>query len=174
MIRCFVSFFFGIAAILIAIAAAGKWADNPVWLILGLVALGLGLALFYNIYSALRFRQTVKVTPSSITAESPAKGTTRLAWRDITNIREVQSRVDKARSAAPLVEVMISLYFNLPFLADIQRRGLLVFEAGHAPAIAIRQHLVYPHRLDQLKQAIEQYAPARTQGEQYLKLNLNN
>jgi hypothetical protein len=174
LIRCFICFFFGLAALVIAVAAALKLGDGPDWIILFLAAVLLALFLFYFIFVSIRYRQVITVTSQNLTSVSPALGTTQIPWRDITDIREVQTRIERARSAAPLVEVMLSLYFNLPFLAGIERRGLLVFEAGDKSRIEIRQHLIYPHRLDQLRQAIERYAPSRRQGEQYLKLNLNN
>jgi hypothetical protein len=173
LIRGFISFFFGLAATVIAVAAALKLGDGPVWIILFGAAVLLALFLFYYIFVSIRYRQVITVTSRELTSISPALGATQIAWRDITDIREVQTRIERVRSAAPLVEVMLSLYFNLPFLAGIERRGLLVFEAGDK-RIEIRQHLIYPHRLDQLRQAIERYAPSRRQGEQYLKLNLNN
>jgi hypothetical protein len=72
---------------------------------------------------------------------------------------------------------MLSLYLNLPFLAGIERRANLVFEAGPDRVIALREHLIYPHRLDQLRQAIGRYAPPRSKAvpiELILKANTHN
>ncbi len=172
--RCFISFFFGVAAVVITVAAILKLGDGLAWIVLGVAAALLALSLFYFVIISVRNRQVINVTARDITSQSTAFGTIQIPWREITDIREVQTRIERVRSAAPLVEVMLSLYLNLPFLAGIERRALLVFEAGEDRRIEIRQHLIYPHRLDQLQQAIERYAPVRTQGEKFLKLNLNN
>ncbi len=174
-----VSFLFGLAALVIAVAAALKAGDGLVWLVLSLAALGLAGMLFYFVYISLRYRQIITVTPQEISSQSRAYGLKKIQWREITDIREVQTRIEKVRSAAPLVEVMLSLYLNLPFQSGGERRGLLQFEAGPERNIAIRQHLIYPHRLDELRQAIFRFAPTparnrESDGGEFLKINSNN
>ena len=171
--RCFVSLFFGLAALIIALAGVLKLKDGLLWAIPTLAAAGLALVLFYYVVISVRSRQVVTVTPTTLTSRSLANGTTQIAWQDITDIREVQTRLERARSMAPLVEVMLSLYFNLPLLASGDRQALLVFEAG-SEKIGLRQHLIYPHRLDELRLAAIRYAPSRNGAERFLKVNTNN
>ncbi len=174
LIRGFICLFFGLAALIITVAALIKIKDNLLWVF---PALGAGLfafSLFYFLVNSVRQRQIVTVTPTEIVSRSRSAGIKRIAWQNITDIREVQTRIERVRSAAPLIEVMLSMYINLPFLAAGERRALLVFEAGPDNRIALRQHLIYQHRLDELRRAGLRYAPPRNPTENLLKVNSNN
>ncbi|HEX2916307.1 MAG TPA: hypothetical protein VH186_36435 [Chloroflexia bacterium] len=173
LIRCFVSLLFGIAAIVIAVATFLKVSSGIAWLIPALAAVLLALALFYFVVVSIRTRQIVSVSPQGIISRSRAHPEERIAWYEVTDIREVQNRVEKMRATMPLFEVMLSLYLNLPFLAGIERRALLVFEAGERQ-IALRQHLIYPHRLDELRHAISRFAPSRNPANLFLDVNARN
>lgn len=170
----FVAGVFGLTALVIALAAFIKVSDGLIWALPGIVAAGVAVGLFYFVVNLIRSSQTITVTFHEITGKSIATGMRRIAWHDITDIREVQTRLQKARAAAPLIEVMVSLYFHLPGLATSDRRATLVFETQQGIVLTIRQHLVYPHRMDELRHAIIRYAPPRRQPLEFLKLNSNN
>lgn len=159
--RVFVCFFFGLAAGILATAAFLKLRDGLVWLILAVAASALMLSLFYLIFSSLRTARTVLVTPEGIAVRSRDEGEKYLAWREVQQVKEVQTRIEKVRSAAPLIEVMLSLYLNLPFMGGLERRGQIVIDGGVRGQIIIRQHLVYPHRLVQLQEAADRYVFSR-------------
>jgi hypothetical protein len=172
--RCFASFFFGLAAAVLAVASALKLGDGPIWIILFVASASLAFILFYYILVSIRYRQVIEITSTALTSRSMALGTVQIPWYEILDIREIHNRFEQVRSAAPLIEVMLSLYLNLPFLVGIERRGTLLFEAENNRQIAVRQHLLYPHRLDQLRHAIERYAPPpRRPNAPFLNLNMN-
>jgi hypothetical protein len=171
--RVFVSFFFVLVSGIVALAAFVQLSKGIVWAVLGAAAFGLGLMLLYFIYSSFRSQRTVTVSPQGIRSYSRAEGERSLGWREMTSVKEIQTRTEKVRSASPMVEVMLAMYINMPFMGGGERRGSLVYNGGERGIISVRQHLLYPHRLAQLREATERYMKQRNTSREQPIFSLN-
>jgi hypothetical protein len=171
--RVFISFFFALVSGIVALAAFVQLGKGIVWAVLGAAAIGLGLMLLYFIYSSLRSQRTVTISPQGIRSYSRAEGERSITWREMVSAKEVQTRTEKVRSASPMVEVMLAMYFNMPFMGGGERRGSLVYNGGERGIITVRQHLLYPHRLAQLREATERYMKLRAASSELRVFSLN-
>ena len=176
LIRSVVSILFGLAAGVVAAAAFTKiFTDGGiVFIVPGLLALGLMLVLFWFFVASYNSRQYIAVTPQQLTARSRLRGEQTIYWHNLAKITETPLIIEKIRGIMPLVEIMISYYFLLPLPATSEKRGLLIFEAKDGNLISLREHLLYPHHLDQLRQAAASYAPVLSRSQLMLKSNTQN
>lgn len=169
-----VSLFFALTSIVVALACLIKVSDGLAWLIPGLGAVALTLTLLIFAFNSWRYRQVVAVTSQSITSHSPGRGHVEIAWPEIENIREEELKGENLRRAMPGIEVIISMYMYLPLASDTEHRSLFIIQGKGAQSITLRSHLIYPHRLEQLRHALDNYAGRASQAMRMLRLDLNN
>jgi hypothetical protein len=174
LVPCVVSTFFGLAAAVVTLACLLKLGENPVWLVPGVAAGALTFVLLRFAFNSFRLAQSVEVTPQSIVSTSQARGRIEIDWREVRRVSEQALKGDNVRRAMPGLEIMLSMYINLPLASSGERPGLILIEGPDNQNIIIRSHLLYPHRLEQLRNAISRYAPGSSKGMQVLHLNLNN
>lgn len=177
LIRSVVSILFGLAAGVVCVAAFIKIfaADgSPVFLLPALLAALVAVSLFWFFGISFNNRQIVTVTSDSISSRSRTHGLLIVYWHNLARVSETPLVIDKMRGIMPLVEIMLSFYFMVPALGGNERRSLLSFEGKDGTRISLREHLVYPHRLDQLRQAAVLYAPLTSRSQLILKTNTQN
>ncbi len=176
LVPCVVSTFFGLAAAVVALACLLKVGENFFWLIPGVAAAALTVTLLLFAFNSLRFRQVVTISPQTITSRSLAYGSIEIPWRDVTKISREDMKGENMRRSMPGLEMMLAMYINLPLVSGGEQKAIILIEAEGANErrIALRSHLLYPHRLEQLRLAAERYAPDSSQGMKMLRLNVNN
>lgn len=171
---CVVSTFFGLAAAVVTLACLIKIGDNPIWLVPGLAAALLTVVLLLFAFNSFRYRQVISITPQSISSRSLGRGRIEIPWPEVEKVAEDELKGENVRRAMPGLEVILAMYINLPIASNGERRSLIVIKGSGERDIVLRSHLLYPHRLEQLRQAINSYAPRAGQGQRLLRLNLNN
>lgn len=174
LVLCIVSAFFGLAAAVVTLACFIKVGDSLVWLVPGLAAALLTLFLLLFSFNAFRSRQIVSITPQSIRSRSSARGEVEIPWHEVEKVAEDALKGENVRRAMPGLEVILAMYINLPIASNGEGRSLITIKGPGERTITLRSHLLYPHRLEQLRQAISRYAPQAGQGARLLRLNLNN
>jgi len=177
LIRSTVSLLFGLAAGVIAVGAFAKAFSSdgsPLFVLPGLVAAGVMLTLFWFFVASYNSRQFVTVTPAQVSSRSRARGVQTIYWHDLAGVSETPFMIEKIRGIMPIVEIMISYYFLLPIPATSERRGLFNLAGKDGTRIVLREHLLFPHRLEQLRQATTLYAPTFSRTQLNLKSNTQN
>ncbi len=174
LVPCVVSSFFGVAAAVIALACFLKISENPIWLVPGLAAVGIVIVLFRFAINTLRYRQVITINSDMISSQCWAKGEIKILWSDVDKVSEEEIKGENLRRAMPGLETMISMYINLPLAGGTFRKSRIIIQGVGGREITLRTHMLYPHRLEQLRHAISRYAPAGGLGAKFLRLNINN
>jgi hypothetical protein len=174
LIRSVVSLFFGASAAVVAVACLIKVSDGVVWLVPGIAAIALTVVLLIFAFNSWRYRQVINISPRGITSRSPGRGEIEIPWYEVESISEKELKGENLRRAMPGVEIMISMYMFLPLASGTERRALFIIQGRDERSIVLRSHLIYPHRLDQLRHAVDNYAGRASHAMKMLKLNLNN
>jgi|GEM_PF-1945990 len=166
--------FFTLMGGAIVVALLIKVGDNPLWLIPAILAALVVLLLGYVIWASYNSRQHITITPQSISASSSKRGETKIRWLEIEKVYEVQNKTDEIREAYPGLELLLTYYIMLPNTTSGERRGLLIIKAKDGRKIALRQHMIYDYRMDQLLEAIDTYAPSSDPTTEVLRSNMQN
>jgi len=173
---CLVSTVFGIVTAVVSLALFFKVSDNFLLLIPGLLLLALSFLLLRFALTSFLSRQIVTITPKSLTSRSLARGNIEINWPEVSKVSEedLNLKLGKVAGIMPNLEIIMALYLPIPVINGVAGRSLLVIESRDERKISLRSHLLYPHRLEQLRQAISRYAPRSGSAARILKLNLNN
>lgn len=177
LIRSTVSLLFSFAAGVIAVGAftqAFSSDGSPLFVLPGVVAVCVMLALFWFFVESYNSRQFVTVTPVQISSRSRVRGVQTIYWHDLAGVSETPFMIEKIRGIMPIVEIMISYYFLLPIPATSEKRALFNLQGKDGTRIVLREHLLYPYRLEQLRQAATLYSPALSRTQLILKSNTQN
>lgn len=168
---------FGLAGIVVAVACVVNVLGgdfNIVYVLPGLLGAILAVVLFWFVVASVRNRQIVSVTPDQISSRSQEHGEVTIYWHNLAKVNQSAIVPENLQGVMPVVEVLASYYFMLPLAGGSDRRGLINLEARDGTRLSLREHLIYPHRLEQLQQAIMLYAPTISRTQLILKINTNN
>ena len=151
-----------------------KVADNFWWVFPALLVALLEIGLIYYIWYSYSTRQRVTITPQYLSVYSQKRGETRIKWLEIVDVYEAQNKADELRETMPGLELMLTYYIMLPQTTAGGKRGLLVIKAEDGRKIALRQHMIYDHRMNQLLRAIDLYTAYPDPATQILRTNNRN
>ncbi len=169
----FVGFFILMGAAIV-VALFLKVSDGLIWLLPALLVAALVGSMIYYLWSSYQNQQKITITPKGISVVSRQRSKVEILWSEVEDVHEVQSKSDELRETVPGIEVLLTYYIMLPSTSTGQRRGLLVLKARDGRKIAIRQHMLYDYRLEQLLQAIDIYAPLPDPASDALRTNTQN
>lgn len=168
---------FGLAGVIVAIACIVSLLGdgfNFAYILPGLLGAIIAAILFWFVVSSVRNRQVITVTPDQITSSSRQRGSVTIYWHNLAKVNQSAIVPENLQGVMPVVELLASYYFMLPLAGSSERRGLINLEAKDGTRLSLREHLIYPHRLEQLQQAIMLYAPTISRTQLILKINTNN
>jgi hypothetical protein len=151
-----------------------KVADNFWWVIPALLVAVLEICLIYYIWYSFITRQRITITPQYLSAYSRKHGETKIKWLEIVEVYEAQNKADELRENMPGLELMLTYYIMLPQTTAGGKRGLLVIKAENGRKIAVRQHMIYDHRMNQLLRAIDLYTAYPDPTTEILRTNNQN
>lgn len=151
-----------------------KVGENPLWLIPAILASLVVLLMGYVIWASYQSRQHITITPQGISVSSRKRGETKMLWLEVEKVYEVQNKTDEIRDAYPGLELLLTYYIMLPNTTSGERRGLLILKAKDGRKIALRQHMIYDYRMDQLLETIETFAPTSDPNFEILRSNIQN
>ena len=175
--RSVICILFGFAAGVAGIGALTQ-AFSPDGILLlvvpGILSLVLMVALFWFFYESFNNRQFIAITPEQISVRSRAHGSHIIQWHNLARVSETPLAMEKIRGVMPIIELMISYYLLIPLAPNNEKRSIFSLEARDGIQIVLREHLIYPHRLEQLRQAATLYAPVPSRTQLILKSNNQN
>lgn len=155
-----------VLATLITVACFVQVGNGFSWLLGGIAAGTVLFTLIYFLYQSYRGRQTFTVTNQSITSRSKARGSIKIFWANLTEVKTAKGRISDVRERVPGLEILITSYVMLPSTGDNRTLGTLYLRDNQGNTIFVRQYLVYPSTLDNLIEAIEAFSPVSSPLEQ--------